>query len=77
MTAVNEGGGDETRRGGGGTHFNAEIAYVYVAPEEEVAGIGGITAELEQCHEIILRYGKLTGSGRSHEWLDEEKVLTY
>ena len=38
----------------GGTHFNAEMAYVYVAPEEEVAGIGGITAELEQCHEIVL-----------------------
>ena len=51
---------------GGGTHFNAEIASVYVAPKEEVAGIGGMAAELEQCHEIILRYGKLTGSDRTN-----------
>ena len=47
-------------------HFNAEIASIYVAPEEEVAGIGGMATELEQCHEIMLRYGKLTGSDRTN-----------
>ena len=69
MTAVNE--REEMTLGevGGGTHFNAEIAYVCVAPEEEVAGIGGMAAELEQCHEIILRYGKLTGSDRTNGWM--------
>ena len=53
MTAVNE--REEMRVGEvGGTHFNAEMACVYVAPEEEVAGIGRITAKVEQCHEIML-----------------------
>jgi hypothetical protein len=32
-----------------------------VVSEEEVTGEGGMTTELEQFHEIILRYRKLAG----------------
>jgi hypothetical protein len=40
-------------------HFDAEVASVDVVSEEEVAGNGGMTTELEQSHEIILKYRKL------------------
>jgi len=42
---------------GTGTHFDAEVTSADVISEEEVAGCGGMTADLEQAHEIILRYG--------------------
>jgi hypothetical protein len=44
---------------GGSTHFDADDAFVDVISEEEVVGRGGMTTDLEQFHEIILRYGKL------------------
>ena len=55
MTLVNE--HEETKEVGNSTHFDAEVASVDVVTEEEVAGNGGMTTDLEQCHEIILRYG--------------------
>jgi len=57
MTTVNERG--ERKEVGSRTHFDAEVASVDVVSEEEVAGHGGMTTNLEQSHEIILRYGKL------------------
>ena len=47
---------------GSSTHFDAEVASVGVVSEEEVAGNGGMTTDLEQFHEIILRYGKLAAT---------------
>jgi len=41
---------------GGSTHFDAEVAFADVVSEEEVASDGGMTTDLEQCHEIILGY---------------------
>jgi len=55
MTPANE--WKEMKEVGGSTHFDAEVAFVDVVSEEEVASDGGMTADLEQCHEIILRYG--------------------
>ena len=43
---------------GSSTHFNAEVASADVISEEEVASNGGMATDLEQFHEIILRYGK-------------------
>ena len=40
-----------------GTHLDAEVTSADVISEEEVAGCGGMTTDLEQAHEIILRYG--------------------
>ena len=58
MTPINE--REKMKQVGSSTHFDAEVASVDVAPEEKVAGIEGMAAvELEQCHEIILRDGKL------------------
>ena len=59
---------------GGSTHFDADDAFVDVISEEEVVGRGGMTTDLEQFHEIILRYGKLADM---EIWLIEDKVLTY
>ena len=59
---------------GGSTHFNADDASVDVISEEEVVGRRGMTTDLEQFYEIILRYGKLAGM---EIWLNEDKVLTY
>jgi len=52
MTPVNE--QEEMKEVGSRTHFNAEVALVDVVSEEEVAGSGGMTTDLEQSHEIIL-----------------------
>ena len=53
---------------GSSTHFDAEVTSVDVAPEEKVVVIGGMAVEIEQCHEIILRYRKLliTGMDRTN-----------
>jgi len=64
MTPINE--WDVMKEVGNSTHLDAKVASVDVAPEEEVAGFGGMTADLEQCHEIMLRYGKLTGTDRTN-----------
>ena len=40
-------------------HFDAEVASVGVVSEEEVTGNGRMTTELEQSHDIILKYRKL------------------
>jgi len=42
---------------GTGTHFDAEVTPADVIFEEEVTGCRGMTTNLEQAHEIILRYG--------------------
>ena len=59
MTLVNE---REMKEVGISTHFNAKVALVDVISEEEVAGNGRMTTELEQSHEIILQRGKLAGT---------------
>ena len=43
----------------GRTHLDAEVASVDIVSEEEVSSIGGFATDLEEFHEIILRYGKL------------------
>ena len=60
MTPVNE--REEIKEVGSSTHFDAEVASVDVVSEEEEAGNGGMTADLEQLHEIILRHGKLAAT---------------
>ena len=47
---------------GSNTHFDAEVATIDVVSEEEVSSSGGMTTDLEQGHEIILRYGKLAAT---------------
>ena len=53
---------------GSGTHFDVEVASANVVSEEEVAGNGGMTTDLEQCHKIILRYEKLVATESMNSW---------
>jgi len=57
MAPVNE--REEMKEVGSSTHFDGQVTSFDVVTEEEVADIGGVTADLEQSHEIILRCGKL------------------
>ena len=45
---------EEMKEVGSSTHFNVEVASANVASEEEVGSNGGMTTDLERCHEIIL-----------------------
>ena len=79
MSPVNEREG--TKELESSTHFDAEVASVDVVSEEEVASNGGRTTDLEQLHEIILRYGKLatteSTNGRMAEQGQGAYVLTF
>jgi len=57
MTPAND--REDMKGVGGNTHFDAGVPSVDVVSEEEVAGNGGMTTDLEQLDEVILRYGKL------------------
>ena len=60
MTPANE--REDMKEAGGNTHFDAGVPSVGVVSEEEVAGNGGMTTDLKQLHQIILRYGELAAT---------------
>jgi len=60
------------REVGSSTHFDVEVASANVVSEEEVGGNGGMTTDLEQCHEIILRYRKLAATESTNGWTRTE-----